>query len=246
MNAAPPLALHEPEIWQGDALATLDLFPDESFDCVIADPPYGATQNVWDSPFDLSRLWPALTRVCRGAIVLTATQPYAATLICSQPRWFRHEWIWAKNKGSNHLNCKRAPLRYHENILVFSADSLTYNPQMTAGHKPGNHAVRRTLTPNYGAQREAEPYGGQTTRYPRSIQAFDILNNDSPERFHPTQKPVELMRYLVRTYSNPGDHILDFCAGAGTTGLAARAEGRRSTLIELSSAYCDIIRKRLA
>ena len=234
------------EILEGDALWWMSMMPTASVDLVLADPPYGVTRNPWDKIIPLKPLWRELTRICKGAIVLTAQQPFSSLLICSRPKLFRHEWIWSKNKGSGHLNCKKAPMRYHEQVLVFGAGGITYNPQMTAGHKPGNFAKRATSTPNYGAQRESDPYGGQTVRYPRSVQNFDILNNDDPNRVHATQKPVALFEYLIKTYSNPGDHVLDFCAGSGTTGLAARNLGRNATLIELNPEYIEIIKRRLA
>jgi len=219
---------------------------DMSVDAVICDPPYGATQNSWDSIIPLDLLWPELFRVCKGAIVLTAIQPFSSMLVCSQIGSFRHEWIWSKNKGTGHLNCKRTPMRYHESVLVFSLNGMTYNPQKTQGHKPGNYANRVRTTPNYGAQRKSEPYGGQTDRYPRSVQQFDILNNDSPERTHPTQKPVALMEYLIRTYSNEGDTILDFAMGSGSTGEAALRNNRRFIGIELEPDYWRIAKNRLA
>ena len=234
-----------PNVICGDALSVLKNLPTGMFDLVLADPPYGATQNHWDRPISSELLWPHLTRICKGAIVLTAIQPYASELVTSGRPWFRHEWVWSKNKGSGHLNCSRAPLRYHEHVLVFARDSYVYNPQMTVGHKPGNYAKRRTATSNYGAQKETE-YGGQTQRYPRSIQEFAVVNNDSLYRTHPTQKPVDLFRYLIRTYSNPGNHVLDFCAGSGTTGVAARMEGRFATLIELDPEYCEAARQRVS
>lgn len=233
-------------VWPCDVFEALSLMPSNSFDAVIADPPYGSTQNPWDSVIPIGPMFDALTRVCRGPIVLTAIQPYSSALVCARPDLFRHEWIWEKNKGTGHLNCKKAPLRYHESVLVFGPSGIVYNPQMTEGHKPGNYAKRTTFTPNYGAQRESEPYGGQTQRYPRSIQRFDILNNDSPERIHATQKPVALFEYLIRTYSNPGDRILDFCAGSGTTGIAALRTGRSVDLIEINPAYCELIDARMA
>jgi site-specific DNA-methyltransferase (adenine-specific) len=150
-----------------------------------------------------------------------------------------------RTRARGTLNSKKAPLRYHEAVLVFSLNGATYNPQMTEGHKPGNFARRTKFTPNYGAQRESEPYGGATQRYPRSVQHFDILNNDDSNRVHPTQKPVPLMEYLIRTYSNEGETILDFAMGSGTTGEAALRCGRKFIGIELSSEYVKLAEARL-
>ena len=227
----------DPVFWTGDALACLELVESGSVNCVICDPPYGTTQNKWDVVIPIEPMWCELQRVCRGPIVLTAIQPFSSILVTSNLARFRHEWVWEKNKGSGHLNCKKAPMRYHETVLVFGPPGATFNPQMTEGHRPGNFARRLQFTPNYGALRESAPYGGQTARYPRSVQKFDVLNNDSPDRLHPTQKPVALMEYLVATYSNPGDLVLDFAAGAGTTALAAYRLGRRSLNFEISPEY---------
>lgn len=243
MNAQSPV--NSVTILCGDALRVLEIIPSNSVNCVICDPPYKATQNKWDVLIPIESMWRELTRVCRGPIVLTAIQPFSSMLVMSRPTLFRHEWVWEKNKGSGHLNCSRAPLRYHESVLVFGPAKATYNPQMTTGHKPGNYAKQVKQTSNYGAQFGAVPYGGQTERYPRSIQRFDVVNNDSPDRAHPTQKPLALMEYLVATYSNEGDVVLDFAAGSGTTGLAAARLGRRATLIEINPEYCEIARRRI-
>ena len=234
-------------ILQGDCLERLIELPSGSFDAVIADPPYGTTQNAWDSIIPLEPLWTELWRVCRGPVVLTAMQPFSSVLVCSNIVRFKHEWIWEKNKGSGHLNAKKAPMRYHEVVLVFSMGAFTYNPQMSSGHKPGNVATNKVRSANYGAVSGLqEPYGGSTLRYPRSIQKFDVINNDSPERVHPTQKPVALFEYLIRTYTDEGDNVLDFSAGSGTTGIAAMNTGRNCTLIELNTDYVEIIKSRIA
>lgn len=230
--------------WTGDVFRCLEIVESNSIDLILADPPYGSTRNKWDIVIPLEPMWAELTRVCKGPIVLTAIQPFSSLLVASRPRLFRHEWIWEKNKASGHLNCSHSPLRSHEHVLVF--DGSTYNPQMTNGHAPGNFAKRAEASSNYGAQRDSSPYGGQTTRYPRSVQRFDVVNNDSPDRVHPTQKPVELMEYLVRTYSNEGDLVLDFCCGSGTTGVAAVKCGRRFLGFDLDPNYVALAKARLA
>lgn len=232
------------ELFLGDALMWLNELDDQSVDAVICDPPYGATQNKWDSIIPLDDLWPQLFRICKGAIVLTAIQPFSSILVLSQIKFFKHEWVWEKNKSSGHLNCKTSPLRAHETVLVFSRNGFAFNPQKTSGHKPGNYAVQRTMTTNYGAQ-TSTVYGGQTERYPRSVQKFSVLNNDSPERIHPTQKPVSLMEYLISTYTNVGDTVLDFAMGSGTTGEAAINLGRKFIGIELEPKFFDHAKKRL-
>lgn len=232
------------EVLTGDCLVELPKLAGKSVDLVLVDLPYGSTQNAWDAVIPLEPMWREIWRVCKGAAVFTAMQPFSSALVMSQARYFRHEWVWEKNKVTGHLNAKKAPMRAHEVALVFCRTAPLYNPQMTDGHKPGNYAVRQPNTPNYGAHKATE-YGGSTQRYPRSVQKFAMINNDSPERVHPTQKPVEWMEYLIRTYSNLGDHVLDFAAGSGSTGVAAVQAGRSFTGIELIPAFADIARERI-
>lgn len=213
------------KILHGDCLALMASIPDGSVDMILCDLPYGTTQNKWDAIIPFGPMWEQYARICKGPIVLTASQPFTSALVMSNPKWFRHEWVWEKNKASGHLNAKRRPMRAHEDVLVFSEKAFKYNPQMTEGHKPGNYAKRVGYSPCYGAQVSTE-YGGATVRYPRTVQKFDILNNDSPEKTHPTQKPVALMEYLIRTYSNEGDTVMDNCMGSGTTGVACANTGR--------------------
>lgn len=232
-------------LFQGDCLEILPTLPANSVDAVVADPPSQATRNAWDAVIPFEDMWRELWRVCRGPIVLTAMQPFSSALVMSQVKSFRHEWVWEKNKAAGRLNAKKGPMRAHEVALVFCRGSVPYHPQMTEGHKPGNYAMRRTYSPNYGAQRPTE-YGGSTQRYPRSVQRFDIINNDDPSRVHPTQKPVELFEYLIRTYTEPGSTVLDFCMGSGTTGVACAATGREFIGIEKDAAYFAAASKRIS
>jgi DNA modification methylase len=218
----------------GDCFDRMRELPDASVDMVLADLPYGTTQNKWDSVLPLDQLWAEYRRLCRGAIVLTASQPFASLLVTSNLPGFKHDWVWEKNKASGHLNAKRQPMRAHEDVLVFGAPP--YFPQMTEGHRPGNYARRTQWSDNYGAQKPSE-YGGATTRYPRSVQQFDIINNDDPEKWHPTQKPVALFEYLIRTYTSEGQTVLDNTAGSGTTAIAAENTGRRWLCIEKDEDY---------
>lgn len=230
------------DLIEGDCLEIMAELPAQSVDLVLCDLPYGTTQNKWDSVLPFAPLWAAYNRVCSGAVVLTASQPFTSALVMSNVDQFKHDWVWRKNKASGHLNANRAPLRAHESVLVFGA--ATYNPQKTAGHKPGNYALRRTHTTNYGAQKPTE-YGGQTERYPTTIIDCPVVNNDSPERAHPTQKPVALMEYLIRTYTNEGALVLDNCMGSGTTGVACANTGRRFIGIEKDPRYFDIACERI-
>lgn len=201
--------------------------PAASVDAVIADPPYGTTRNAWDAVIPLEQMWEQLRRIVKpgGAIVFTASQPFSSALVMSNPGWFRHDWVWRKNKATGHLNAKRAPMRQHEGIYVFCERAPTYHPQMTDGHRPVNAFYTRRNGDNYGAGTKSAG-GGATTRYPRSVIDFAVVNNDDPGRTHPTQKPLEMMEYLVLTYTNPGDVVLDFAMGSGTTGVACANTGR--------------------
>jgi site-specific DNA-methyltransferase (adenine-specific) len=233
------------EIIQGDCLSVMAGMADGSVDMILTDLPYEATQNEWDKKIPFEPMWAHFWRLCpAGAVVLTAMQPFSSALTMSQERAFKHEWVWEKNKASGHLNAKKAPMRAHEVALVFAQGACPYYPQMTDGHAPGNYAVRRTYTPNYGAQTPTE-YGGSTLRYPRSVQKFPVVNNDSPERGHSTQKPVDLFAYLIETYSQPGQLVLDCCAGSGTTGAAALTTGRRAVLIEKHPPFVEFAKRRL-
>lgn len=228
----------------GDCLDILPTLPDGCVDLVLCDPPYGSTRNPWDAVIPFDAMWREIWRLCRGPVVLTAMQPFSSALVMSQVQHFRHEWVWEKNKATGHLNAKRMPMRAHELVLVFAKETPFYAPQMTEGHKPGNFAVRRTFTPNYGAQTPTE-YGGQTTRFPRSVRRFPIVNNDDPGKTHPTQKPVDLMAYFVETYSPVGAAVLDFAMGSGTTGVAAIKTGRDFIGIERDPGYFEIAERRI-
>jgi len=231
------------DLWQGDCLKMMDLIDDKSIDMILCDLPYGTTQNKWDAVIPFEPLWAQYKRIIkdRGAVVLTAQTPFDKVLGCSNIGQLKYEWIWEKAQGSGHLNAKKYPLKNHENILVFCAGVHTYNPQMVEGparkiKRSGNKAN----TTNYGNFTEIKEseYSGY---YPKSILRFD---RDS-SKIHPTQKPVALFEYLIKTYTNEGETILDNCAGSGTTGVAAERCGRNSILIEQDAGYCNIIRRRM-
>lgn len=229
----------------GDAIEMMATLPDRSIDLIAVDPPYEVTANEWDKFIPFEPMWEEIWRVCRGAVVFTAMQPFSSALVMSQVQFFRHEWVWKKNKATGHLNAKKMPMRSHEVVLVFSKEAPIYNPQMTTGHKPGNYAFRRTESSNYGSQRPSV-YGGSTERYPQTIQEFPVVNNDNPEKVHPTQKPVDMFEYFIRTYSNEGDTVLDFACGSGTTGVACRRTCRNFIGIEKDEKYAVIAEKRIA
>jgi len=235
-------------IIHGDCLKVMSKMPEQCVDMILCDLPYGVTaRNKWDVviPFDL--LWEQYRRVAKknAAIVLTAVQPFASQLIASNPTMFRYDLIWQKNKVTGFLNAKKMPLRVHEHILVFYHSLPIYNPQKTTGHKPVNSYTKHTDGSTYGKTKCGFSGGGQTDRYPVSVLQFAVVNNDSKEKLHPAQKPVELFEYLIRTYTNEGMVVLDNCIGSGTTAVAAIKTNRKYIGIDSEEKYCDIAKKRV-
>lgn len=221
---------------QGDCLELMREIPDSSVDLILCDLPYGTTRNKWDSILPLDELWRHYKRICRGAIVLTAQSPFDKVLGASNLSMLRYEWIWRKEAGTGFLNAKRAPLKAHENILVFYDRMPTYNPQMRQGFAPyrAKYSAKNLMSSNYGDAKDCgvveKEYEG---RYPLTV--LDVPRDRL--KAHPTQKPVALMEYLIRTYTNEGDTVLDNCMGSGTTGVAAVNTGRHFIGFELDSAY---------
>jgi site-specific DNA-methyltransferase (adenine-specific) len=216
---------------------------------VLADLPYGLTSNKWDTPLNLCDLWLWLKGLCapNAAYVFTASAPFNATLMMSNPAWFRHEWIWYKDRGSNFANTVREPMKEHEHILVFSQGKWIYNKQMEA--RRGSGAARAEYDLNWRSQsenyRDFEGREGQRIpklRVPSSIQFFKIDKKGK----HPTRKPEKLMAYLVATYSNEGDLVLDPTCGGGATLVAAKGLNRKSIGIEIEEKYCEIAANRLS
>jgi site-specific DNA-methyltransferase (adenine-specific) len=214
-------------LFSGDCLDVLGSLDEGSIDMVLADPPYGTTRCKWDTVLPLPVMWDLLKRVIKpnGAIVMTAAQPFASRLVMSNPGMFRYDWIWEKGNATGHLNAKKMPMRAHEHVLVFYSSTPCYNPQKTTGH-PRKQTFRRkgTDSPCYNAS-EDPTYYDSTERYPRSVQYFSS-DKQKERKLHPTQKPIALMEYLIRTYTNTGDSVLDFVMGSGTTGVACRNLGR--------------------
>ena len=208
----------------GDCLKLLPTLRDQSIDLVLADMPYGSTRCAWDSQIDLQALWPELRRVCRGAMVLFAQTPFDKVLGSSNLPMLRYEWIWEKTAATGHLNAKRAPMKAHENVLVFYDRQPTYNPQKTAGHARKWAAKRGDTSTVYGAQNRPVQIYDSCERYPRSVQVF--AKDKQRSKLHATQKPVGFCEYLIRTYTNPRAVVLDFCMGSGTTGVACQNTGR--------------------
>lgn len=224
----------------GDATLYLgdcfDVMPSlQPVDMVLADLPYGTTQCRWDSHMPLERLWAEYRRICRGPVLLFAQTPFDKLLGASNIASLRYEWIWEKTHPTGHLNAKKAPMKAHENVLVFYDRQPTYNPIKTSGHVRKTAVKRQDDTPIYGRQEfDPLPYDS-TERYPRSVLTFP--SDKQRQALHPTQKPVALCEYLIRTYTNEGDTVLDNCFGSGTAGVAALQAGRKFVGIEREPDY---------
>ena len=227
----------------GDCLQAMKWIPDGSIDMVLTDPPYGTTACKWDTVIDLPLMWEQLKRVIKpnGAIVMTASQPFTSALVMSNPKMFKYQWVWIKNAATAFQSAKYRPLQGHEDVLVFSSKPTLYNPQMTTGHKPTNSAKSCKQAGVYQGEGSWEYSGGVTERYPRTNQNFNVERG-----YHPTQKPVALMEYLIKTYTNEGETVLDFTMGSGTTGVACANLDRRFIGIEMDKGYFDIGVDRLA
>lgn len=231
----------------GDCLDVMGAIPDASVDLVLCDLPYGTTQNKWDSVIPLDAIWAAYKRVIKpnGAVVLTATQPFSSALVMSNPDQFKYEWIWRKSRVTGVLNAKKQPLRCHEAVLVFYGQQPSYSPQgvEACSRKASTGISAGKSSANYGAitQTADGTYEQTATGYPRSV--LDIPSEG--KTVHPTQKPVALMEYLVRTYTNEGDLVLDNTMGSGTTGVACVNANRKFIGIEKDSGYFDVAKGRL-
>jgi site-specific DNA-methyltransferase (adenine-specific) len=232
-----------------ECLEGMKLIPNNSINMILCDLPYGVTnQNKWDQVIPFDSLWEQYNRIIKdnGAIVLTAVKPFSSMLIMSNPDMYRYDIIWRKNKCTGFLNAKKMPLRQHEEILVFYKKLPIYNPQKTTGHKPANSYTKHTSDgTNYGKTKLGISGGGQTDRYPTSVLDIKVMNNDDPEKFHPTQKPVELFEWLIKTYTNENEIVLDNCMGSGTTAVASLLNNRRFIGFETESDYITSANMRL-
>ena len=230
------------DLMQGDCLEWMKDIPDGSVDMVLADPPYGTTACKWDTVIDLPLMWEQLRRVIKpnGAIVMTASQPFTSALVMSNPRMFKYCWVWNKKQGGNPLNAKRQPLRVTEDIVVFNSGG--YIPQMRTGRMRKKGGINKQPETTGAVNLDYVSYSDQY--YPTNILDFPNCANKK-YLVHPTQKPVALMEYLVRTYTNEGETVLDFTMGSGTTGVAAKNLCRNFIGIELDQGYFDIAVKRI-
>lgn len=235
------------KLWHGDCMELMRDIPDNSIDLVLCDLPYGTTQCKWDIVIPFDRLWKEYRRIVKrnGAICLFGTEPFSSRLRMSNINEFKYDWIWDKVKSTGFLNAKKQPMRGHEIVSVFYRKQCTYNPQMTHGHtrKVSSAEHKRNCI-------KTEVYGGHgltsydsTDRYPRSIQVFSTDVQKSA--LHPTQKPVALCEYLIKTYTNDGETVLDNCMGSGSTGVAAVNTGRSFIGIELNNEYFEMAKQRI-
>lgn len=222
----------------GDCLELMRDIPAQSVDLILCDLPYGTTSCPWDSVIPFDQLWAAYRRILKpdGAAVLTCSQPFTSALVMSNPQEFRHSWVWNKKSAANVLGAKFQPLKIHEDCLVFSKNTRCYRPQMVTGAGRWKGGNSRTDGVFGGRVPEGKYWSDQY--YPKSI--LDFSNAAQAGKLHPTQKPVALMEYLIRTYTNEGDVVLDNTMGSGTTGVAARNTGRRFIGIERDPKYFAI------
>lgn len=232
------------KLLHGDCLELMKDIPDKSVDMILCDLPYGMTANKWDTVIPLEPLWEQYKRVIKdnGAIVLTASQPFTSMLVMSNIKWFKYEWVWDKKAASGHLNAKRMPLKRHENILVFYKRPPVYNPQFTEG-EPYDKGFVFSESENWGKQIAVSNKNESGRRYPTSLIVESNANRRN--RLHPTQKPVALLEYLIKTYTNEGETVLDNCMGSGSTGVACVNTNRNFIGIELDDKYFEIAKERI-
>lgn len=231
----------------GDCLELMATIESGSVDAIICDLPYGTTACKWDTIIPFEPLWAHYKRVIKpnGAIVLFGSQPFSSALVMSNPKMFKHEWIWIKNRGSNFANTVREPMKEHETCLVFSGGKWTYNKQMQERTGAGGDRVKYEVA----FQSKSENYqtfeGRQHQKLPEFRVPSSWQKHNTEVGLHPTQKPVSLLEYLIRTYTNEGETVLDNCMGSGTTGVACVNTERKFVGIEKDAVYFEIARNRI-
>jgi len=243
-------------LFHNDCFTAFSHIPDQSIDLVCVDPPYGTTAIEWDKTLDFAKMWAELERIVKpkGNIIIFGSQPFTSLVVASKIDWFRHELIWNKNKCGSPGLAKYRPQKVHENILVFSKESGgTYNPIMEEGEpykreakdKEKGYGTGRN-SHNYGFSNNKPFLGGENhgTRYPKSI-LHASRNFSAQQTVHPTQKPTNVLNWLIMTYSNPGDTVLDFTMGSGSCGVSAKLTGRNFVGIEMDQGYYNIAQERI-
>jgi len=227
-------------LYQGDCLDIMPTLEAGSIDAVVTDPPYGTTACKWDSVIPFAPMWKGVKHVLkeRGACVLFGSQPFTSALVMSNVEWFKYDWIWNKNLPTGFLDAKRRPMNDYETISIFSNGATVYNPQNLTKKKKKKHRKEGTsVYGRFGLNYESSEYGN----FPRRVIRFSRVNNT----VHPTQKPIALLEYLIKTYTNEGDTVLDFTMGSGTTGVACMNTGRNFIGIELDPDYYAIAQERI-
>ena len=234
------------ELLNGDCLEVMKSIPDKSVDMILTDLPYGTTACKWDIIIPFEPLWEQYKRIIkdRGAIVLFGSEPFTSALVMSNPGWFKYELIWQKTMASNFALLKKQPAKKHENILVFYKKQPTYNPQMEDGKPYVDNRNTGTRNTSVGSESNLirRPINNKGSRYPSTVQKFSNGNN---RNVHPTQKPVALLEYLIKTYTLEGETVLDNCMGSGSTGVACINTNRDFIGIEKDNKYFEIAKQRI-
>ena len=240
--------MNKVELHKGDCLEIMKLIPDKSIDAIICDLPYGTTACKWDTVIPFEPLWAQYKRIIKdnGAIVLFGSQPFTSALVMSNPKWFKYQWVWEKSKASNFLLAKKQPLKAHEDICIFGNGTVNYYPQKTDGKpfkgegrsKKGSKTELVNNVPNPTFRND-----NNGDRFPRTVQYFKTAESEGC--LHPTQKPLDMIEYYVKTYTNEGDTVLDNTMGSGTTGVAAVNLNRNFIGIEMDDKYFEIAEKRI-
>lgn len=222
------------EFINGDCLVEMKNIESGSVDLILTDLPFGLTRQAWDKHLNATVLWSHYTRVIKpsGVVALFAKPPFDKQLACSNMPMYRYDWIWEKTRATGHLNANKMPLQAYENVCIFYKKLPTYNPQKTTGHKPVNSFYTRNSGECYGDSKGVSYGGGSTERYPRNVIKFAPVPNTN--RLHPNQKPIDLLEYFIRTYTNENDLVLDSCAGVASTLVACININRRCIGIEKS------------
>lgn len=234
------------QLLKGDCLELMKDIPDGSVDMVLSDLPFGTTCNKWDSVIPLGKLWKQYHRICKpnAAILIFGQPPFSAHLMMSNMKELRYEWIYEKTNATVFLNAKKMPMKAHESVFVFYRKLPTYNPQFTKGN-PYSRSQGSKNSSNYHGflQRKNQQYDGK--RYPRSVLKISNSSFGNDRGLHPTQKPVVLLEYLIRTYTNDGETVLDNCMGSGSTGVACVNTGRDFIGMELDPGYFETAKRRI-
>jgi len=234
------------DLRNGNCLEVMKFIPDKSIDAIITDPPYGTTACKWDNVIDFELMWEQLNRIIKtnGAIVLFGSEPFSSALRMSNIKNYKYDWVWEKSKATNFLNAKKQPLRAKENISVFYKKQPFYNPQMSKG-EAYNKGIRKKQSKDdvYGNYNQSEGRS-EGARYPRDVMYFKTAESEG-KTFHKTQKPVALMEYLIKTYTNENETVLDFTMGSGSTGVAAKNTNRNFIGIEMDDNYFKIATDRI-